>query len=988
MQMNGTLPEGTLAVVFTDIEGSTRLLRALGDRFDGLLARHHALMREAISAHGGVEVSTEGDAFLVVFERPTDALLASVAAQRLLRAETWPNDAALRVRIGIHLGEIRRGGDNYTGIGVHQASRVVPAAHGGQVIVSGVFAAAVGGALPDGIDLLDLGAFHLRDFEVPEHLFQVVHDDLERDFPPPRVASAAVHNLAPARTSFVGRSVEIGELVKATDSAKLVTIVGPGGVGKTRLASEVGLCVAGRYPEGVWLVPLASIESSYAVAEKVKTVMGLVDNPGQSAAETIAGRLASGPGLIILDNCEHVLDGCVELVETLLTASAETKVLATSRETLRVAGEEVVRLGPLDLPAPGNVGASGAVELFVARGAQARRGFELTADNADVVASICRRLDGIPLALELAAARLSRMGVAQVLARLDDALAMLGSGRRGGEERQRTLRATLEWSHRLLSPEDQVVFRGLSVFRGDFGLGAAEALLGISGVNQGLENLVAQSLVEVDPDSEPPRYRLLETIRAYADERLRNTNEGPMLADRHAAYYASLAHDCAEEGATVGALDRLAADHTNLLEALEHLAGPDRPIDHGNLLVDLAQFWRLRGHWQLARQQYLRYLARADRDRNLEGLVLGSLGGVSSDLGDYPDARARYQEALAIARQLNDPRLEGSWAGGLGNVAYMLSDYSEARAYLELALSIAREIGDRHLESRVVGGLGRVATELADYPEGRVRLEQALEIHRELGDRRGEAGCLSSLGTLASNLGAYPEARARFEEALGIDRELGDRSGEGGTICGLGNIAVCLKDYGEARARYEEASRIAQELGNRQTETRLVANLGFVAYVLGNYPEARARYEEALCIARELGDRPVMGFLAGSIGDVATELGDYAEARTQFQDAIAIFQEFGMNVGVKSIEVLEGCAILLVRAGRCDSAAELLGAADSLNTRVQKVREASDQSRFDAAVNACIDRLGEKTFNAAFKRGSALDSAAAAAAALKFLGHV
>jgi class 3 adenylate cyclase len=342
------------AIVFTDIEASTRLLRSLGPRFDPLLARHHALIRRAIEAHRGVEVSTEGDAFFVLFDRTSDALEACIEAQRLLAAEPWPSDGVVRVRMGIHHGDVRAGGDNVIGLGVHQAARVAPAAHGGQVILSGAAANALFGALPEQVDLLDLGAYHLRDFDEPQHLFQVLHPDLEHLFPPVRATAAVVHNLAPPRTSFVGREAEVEELTKAIDAAPLVTLVGPGGVGKTRLASEVGLSTASRYPNGVWFVSLARANDSSDVAEFVKAAMNLADDPGRTASELITDRLASAPALLILDDCEHVLDGCVELAEALLDASESLRLLATSREHLGVMGEVVVRLDALALPGEGN----------------------------------------------------------------------------------------------------------------------------------------------------------------------------------------------------------------------------------------------------------------------------------------------------------------------------------------------------------------------------------------------------------------------------------------------------------------------------------------------------------------------------------------------------------------------------------------------------------------------------------------------------------
>ncbi|HUR77854.1 MAG TPA: adenylate/guanylate cyclase domain-containing protein, partial [Acidimicrobiales bacterium] len=687
--------EGNLSVVFTDIEGSTKLLRALGDDYADVLSRHHVLIREAMAERGGVEVGTEGDAFLVLFERPDDAVLACLAAQRRLLTEAWPGDTVMRVRMGIHVGDVRLGGDNYVGLGIHQARRVASAGHGGQVLVSAAVAEALRGVLPQDVGLHDLGAFHLRDFDERQQLFQVLHPDLPRIFPPPRATSAAVHNLPPARTAFFGRAAELNALVKATDVSPLVTIVGPAGIGKTRLASELGLLVAGRYDLGVWLVPLASLTTATGVAERVKSAMGLADDPRSSAAQCIADALGAGAGLIILDNCEHVLDGCAELVDSLLRASAATRIVATSREHLGVTGEEVIRLGPLDLPPEGvaEFGPGSAVELFVERAAHAQRGFDSTGDHAATIASVCRRLDGIPLALELAAARLSTMSLGQLDHRLDDALRVLDTGHRGGEERHRTLRATLDWSHRQLGDSEQSLFRCLSAFRGGFDIDAAAAVAPDLDVEVALEHLVAQSLVEFDPVSTPPRYRLLEPIRQYAADHLATDGGIDAARDRHAGYFVDLAHVCVAEGLTAVSLDRLDTDHANLLLALDHLSSHDDPVQHGRLVTDLCRFWMVRGHWRLARTELLRYLERPNRDGALEGRCAERLGAVAWSLGEFAEARSRYEDALGIARELGDRSIEAGCIQGLGNTAYSVGDLTGARSWYEEALSIVRELG-------------------------------------------------------------------------------------------------------------------------------------------------------------------------------------------------------------------------------------------------------------------------------------------------------
>ncbi len=970
------MAEAWRTVVFTDIEASTRLLRSLGTRYDAVLERHHALMREAVASFGGEVVGTEGDAFFVLFDDPAVAVEACVLAQSLVRAEHWPADGVIRVRMGLHIGEVRRGGDNYIGMGVHQAARVAPTAHGGQIVLSEAVADALGQELPQSVGLLDLGEFHLRDFDKAQRLYQVLHPNLEAEFPPPRAASAVVHNLPAARTSFVGRGAELDELVKAIDTARLVTLVGPGGVGKTRLASELGLRVAGRYPEGVWLVALANVED-HDVAGEIKRAIGARDQPEATAAEVIAQRFASGPALLILDNCEHVLDGCAELVDVLLSVSTQITVLTTSREHLGLIGEELVRLGTLPLPTNDDqVAENAAAALFVARAAQARRDFALTDANASTVRAICSQLDGIPLALELAAARMAIMTVDDLRQQLE-AEGLLDASRRGGDARQRTLRAAIDWSHRLLDADDQVVFRRLSVFRGTFDRTAAAAVVGPGVATLSLERFVAQSLLESDPDAEPARYRFLETIRTYAAERLRESGEGQVQAERHAAHYAQVARACRELTEEADAFDRLGADHPNLLATLEHLAGSDRLADHRGLVVDLFPFWNVRGHWRLAREHHLGYLARDQRDETLDGQVLGQLGVLAYNLGMFADARAVHERGRLVARKVGDRDAEGRRVASLAGVAAILGDYREARALNEEALAIARELGDRRGEGQRVGGLGAVIANLGDYRAASTHMEQAIAIARELGDRRGEGRWAGGLGAVANKRGDNDQARALFEAAVGIARELGDRRSEGRWAGGLGVAHFDLGDYAEARRHFTEALVIARELGDRYGEGQWIGGLGVVACEGGQFQEARAHLEEALGVARELGDRHGESQWVVALAHLASDLRDSSAARALFAEALKLAHE----LGTPDSELLVGCAEALAGAHRYEEAAQLLAAADELNAQAGKVRAAPTRRRYDGTVAMVREALNEVVLGLAARRGAALDWEAAIAMA-------
>jgi predicted ATPase/class 3 adenylate cyclase len=552
--------------LFTDIEGSTPLLARLGsESYQMVLEQHRGLIRQATRQHGGVEIGTEGDGMFFAFGSADEGVAACCEAQRALVGHLWPFEGAVRVRMGLHTGQatITRDGE-YVGLAVHQAARVMTVAHGGQVLASRDVLAGL--VVHGQVKFEDLGEFSVRDFEGATRLYQLCHDELPSSFPPPRAPSAAVHNLGAQRSSFVGRDEELDTLAGLLGSASLVTIVGPGGMGKTRFATEAGLRLAGRYPAGVWLVSLASLSDPRLLCSTVASALGVVDRSGRSVEETVIARLSRSATLLIVDNCEHLIDGCAGLVGRLLQTCPELTVLATSRERLDLGEEHVLRLSSLS--------DSAALALLTERAAQARRGFTVTAGNSEAVTEICRQLEGMPLALELAAARLAAFSPTQVAVLLADTLAVLDVGRRDADARHRTLRAALDWSYQLLEDRERAAVRKLGVFRGGFTAGAAEEVAGASW--ELLDALVAQSLIEVDPDTDEPRYRLLEPIRQYTWG-LADGPEREATQRRHAAWVVALASQASRQVRLGQALwsERLEAEQGNIEAAIEwSLASP------------------------------------------------------------------------------------------------------------------------------------------------------------------------------------------------------------------------------------------------------------------------------------------------------------------------------------------------------------------------------------------------------------------------------
>ncbi|HKV44222.1 MAG TPA: AAA family ATPase, partial [bacterium] len=519
-------PIGTVTFVFTDIEGSTALLQRLGDTpYADALAEHRRILCTVFTDRGGQRVDTAGDAMLVVFPRARDAVGAAVAGQRALRAHRWPEDARLQVRMGMHTGEPVAVADEYIGLDLHRAARICRAGHGGQILLSRATASLIDERLPDGVSLRDLGTHRLKDLRSPERLFQVVHPDLPAEFPPVASVDTHAHNLPHPVSSFVGRDREIAEVTRLISTSRLVTLTGAGGCGKTRLALRVAAAVLEAYPDGVWLVELAALADPALVLQSVASAVGVREVSGHPLPAAVVEHLRAKKLLLLVDNCEHLVEACAQAARTLLNACPELRVLATSQEVLGIPGEVAWRVPSLSLPdvcGDSDIRALAeceAVRLFVERAAAVQPSFVLTARSAAAVADVCRALDGIPLAIELAAARVAALPVEEIAARLNDRFALLTQGERAALPRHRTLRAAMDWSYHLLPEAERALLRRLAVFAGGWTLEAAEAVCATDGavgfyVLDLLTQLVLKSLVLIDQQA-PARYRFLETVRQY-----------------------------------------------------------------------------------------------------------------------------------------------------------------------------------------------------------------------------------------------------------------------------------------------------------------------------------------------------------------------------------------------------------------------------------------------------------------------------------------
>jgi predicted ATPase/tetratricopeptide (TPR) repeat protein len=839
-----------VTLLFTDVEGSTPLLASLGDTFVEVIERQRAILTGAAEARRGSGYPTGCDGCIFIFGSAGDAVVAAVEAQRALALEPWPGGTTVRVRMAIHAGEVAEVGDELYGMALHQAARIMAITYGGQVIVSHTAVGLIERLAPD-IALRDLGVHRLRDIVRPVELHQVVADGIPESFPPVTAAKSRSGTLPAATTSFVGRERQLQELVDLLTGRRLVTLTGAGGSGKTRLALEVARRLQSVHRDGVRLVELAGLGNADLVPEAVLGALGMREPPaGTSATEALCAALADRTVLLVFDNCEHIVAGVGALVSALLPACAGLHVLATSREPLRVSGEVERVVPPLDRPAAAateplaRLAAYDAVRLLVERGSDVRPGFRLTDGNATAVTSICAGLEGLPLAIELVAARLRTQSPEQLAARLGDQLDLLTGGGRNRPDRQQTMRATLDWSHRLLSPDEQTVFRRLSIFAGGFTLDAATQVAGGDGIDESgvadtVERLASRSMVAVDHDHAEPRLRMLEPARQYAAERLHEAGERERVVQRHIEWVVALA-----EKAGMGFMreqgrwsTRLRDEQDNVRQAMESaLAGVDREAAL-RIAAALGYPWYTIGQPH-ARAWVVRALEAApEAPEWIRAVALLGAGLLAENALDYDHALVHLREALAISRAVGARALEGWALMQMGRAAWLIDvDARPATAWFEDALLIFREIDEP-------AGIGWMLSFLADEQFKAGDIEGTATRAAEAFDVGTRSGLLQFVGQsrrllamVAAKRGREAEAEQLLEEAVAVYEEAGDRWHLALNLTMTAHLAFDRGDDARALERLRQGLGLARDSGSGETMTY---PLELAAHVLHHRGRAR-----------------------------------------------------------------------------------------------------------------------------------------------------
>jgi predicted ATPase/class 3 adenylate cyclase/Tfp pilus assembly protein PilF len=903
---------GTTNFLFTRIKGSALLWEQNPQAMQLALARHDEILRSCVKAHQGNIFILSGEGFCATFEEPSQAFAAASESQQALNRQDWGElSGGLQVAMALHCGEFRKQENNYYGPAFERGLRILAVAHSDQILVSGVMAQEL--RPESGLTLCELGEHLLQDLGSPEHLFQLNQTDLCQEFPPLLSLNNWPHNLPPQSSPIIGREQELKHLQTLLDKRgqRLITFTGPGGTGKTRLSLQLAAEVLHSFPDGVFVVELATVRQPVQVASAISRTLGLKESSGRELLNNLKQYLSEKRLLLVLDNFEQVVEAG-SLVAELLGAASGLRVLVSSRIPLKIYGEQEFPVPPLANPA--NKSALSleeleqypAIQLFVERAWHYRPGFTLTDENAKLITKICARLDGLPLAIELAAARIQMFQLETILNGLSNRLQTLSSSSSYLPARHQTLRNTIEWSYNLLDPEEQLLFSRSGIFAGSFSLEAAEAICNpaeeaVLDPLDGLTSLADKSLVSivVEPGKDEPRFKLLETIREFALEQLRKSGELEELRQNYLNFFYKLAQ-----------------------EAEPELTGPEQAEWFRKLELEHANFQDIMD-WVLKEKETVKF-----------ALELGNtLWRFWLTRGYITEGRLWLETAL----------LKSEAEAEATNKSLLLQ---RARTYNALAILARNE---------------------SDFGRAKILLEQGLIFHRQLDDKTGLASTLNTLGTVAAYLGQYEEALKFHQETLTLRRELGDKRGIAISLCNLGTLLGVQQHYLQAKEVFEEALSLLRQLGDKRSTALLLNNLGSLWLALDNPMRAKKFSEESLLLYRELEDQDGIGLALLQLADIAKAQNNFGEAVNLYRQSLANLSKVKENADLPLC--LEGLAGALVHSGELELAAQLFGASEALREENNSPLLPMDQPRYEREVANLSHQLDKLAFNQAWEAG-------------------
>lgn len=845
-------PSGTVHLLFSDIGGSTQLTQRLGEKYIHVLEQHQRILRDTFLKWNGHEVSTHGDSFFAVFSRATDAISAAIEAQHALAQETWTDNVRLQVHMGIHTGEPMLVNRDYVGVDVHRAARICAAAYPGQVLLSNQTRVMVERQLSPEVVLRELGKYRLKDLNEPEHLYQLVIPGLPSDFPPLKSLEVMPNNLPIQLTSFIGREREIEQIRELLNSARLITLTGAGGTGKTRLAIEVARTVGNQYPDGAWVVDFAVLPEPSLIWQSIASVLAIREEPNRSLTQTLTDFLRSKRSLLLFDNCEHLISACAQVVGTLLQACPQLQILATSREPLGIPGENQYYVPTLTTPQIDTelfleqLSRTEAVRVFIDRAVMVRPTFKLTKANALAVAQICRRLDGIPLAIELAAARAKGLSVEQIAERLDDRFSLLSVGNRTALQRHQTLRATIDWSYNLLSEKERIMLACLSVFAGGWTLESATEVCLVVQIEERdvlnlLLNLSDKSLVIIEEHGGGTRYRFLETIREYALEKLAESGEERLVRNRHLDYFIHLAEEAERNyrsGKQLSWFRVMEQERDNFRAALGYVLHTDQVETSLRLVGTAFWLWFFQGPWSEGQIWTEAALARAPDMRTKSGAkVRMALGLLQFAQSNYSSARTNLENSFSIWQELGDKWWSAFVLGFVG-LTQRPRDQKAASHSFEESLRLARERGEDWIEAFALWNSGENELYLKNLSVAEAMLNQSLEIGQALGDRMLQNEALRALGEIYEARQEYGQAVNLYLESLAIVQELRDITNVSHLYFNVGRALQLAGDTEKAKRYFLDALRQSRQLGKKVGEVRALAGLGVIAAAEGQAERA------------------------------------------------------------------------------------------------------------------------------------------------------
>ena len=909
----GKPPSGTVTFLFTDIEGSTKLAQEYPDDMPALLARHNEILDQAIEGYDGFLFQTSGDAYCVAFHNTTDALHAALDAQRQFNREAWV-PAPVKVRMGIHTGAAQLDDEsNYSGYAtLALTQRIMSAGHGGQTLISQTVHDLLSNGSPENVKLIDLGDHQLKDILQRQHLYQLSFPDLPSDFPPLKTQKTVNHNLPTKLTSFIGREREIREAKTKLANSRLLTFIGPGGTGKTRLSIQLGGELLAEFPDGIWMSELAPISDAALIPQAIASVFGLRESPDRPLIELVTDYLRAKNLLLILDNCEHLIEECARLAEHLVQDCPDLKILASSRETLGISGETTYRVPSLSLPNQAKVTLEAlqgceSVQLFVERAIAANPNFQLSEKNASSVAQVCRRLDGIPLALELAAARVRVLSVEQIAERLDDRFRLLTGGSRTALPRQQTLRALIDWSYDLLSEPEKALFRRLAVFVGGWTLEAAEKVCSGNGVDEYevldlLTQLVDKSLVIAEQKDDSIRYYRLETIRQYAREKLLETDEAVIIRNYHLDFFIDMTFRSDEEYMNPRQDDvfkKMISEYDNIRSALSWAVESD--LEKAMVLLTSAStIWP----WILQ--------------------------------GKITDANEWCKRILSQLNSLSHDELDA-----------------------------IKEVSK--LKARVLNRYAQVLMNMGSHQASRIAVEESIKLAEGTSDQEILAEALATFGHCALYAGEPDSALEAAEEAINICERQGYTKLLFWAYDAMIHIHTVTDRKSEAAKYYKKGIDLLKKAGVPVDPISTAVGLTEDPFRENDLDGALKYMDNAIAIMTERNDKYGLTYMQSNFAHTLREHGEYEKALIYYRRTIRLWQDWGHRAAIA--HQLECFGFIAQALENTSRAARLFGAAETIRNAVNSLRTPSEQREFEKAKSQLQTGMEEIGFNKAWEEG-------------------